>query len=159
MGIMGFWGRVVLCASLLSMLAVAMPYGHAVEVRSLQDQLVGTWTLVSAIDIRKDGTEVDRWGANPKGTFIFTPEGRYAQVIVRTDVGMFGSRNASSFGTYTVNERDKTLFTRVEASSNHYYSGSERARIILSLTADEMVYLNTKTSAGTTVRATWKRVR
>jgi hypothetical protein len=144
---------------LLLALAAATSSSHAVEPKSLRDRLIGTWLLVSAIDIRKDGSEVDRWGANPKGTFIFTPEGRFAQVIVRTDVGMFGARNAASFGTYTVNERDKFLFTRVEASSNHYYSGSERKRVIVSLTDDEMVYLNSTTSSGNTVRAVWKRVR
>ena len=159
MGIMGFWGRLISRALLPLVLAAAVPSAHAGEPKLLRDRLVGTWTLVSAIDIRKDGSEVDRWGANPKGTFMFTADGRYAQVIVRTDVGVFGARNAASFGTYTVNEQDKALFTRVEASSNHYYSGSERKRIILSLTDDEMVYLNSTTSSGNTVRAVWKRAR
>jgi hypothetical protein len=158
MGIMGFWGRLASCALLLSALAAAMPSGHAVEPKSLRDQLVGTWVLVSAIDIRKDGSEVDRWGLNPKGTFMFTADGRYAQVILRTDA-WFGARNAASFGTYTVNERDKVLITRVEASSNQHYSGTERKRTILSVTDDEMVYLNPTTSSGTSVRAVWKRAR
>jgi hypothetical protein len=160
MGIMGFWGRLVSCALLLSALAVAMPSGHAVaEGKSLRDRLIGTWILVSAIDIRKDGSEVDRWGPNPKGTFIFTAEGRYAQMILRTDVRMFGSRNAASFGTFAVNERDKILITRVEASSNQHYSGTERKRTILNVTDDEMIYLNPTTSSGTSVRAVWKRAR
>jgi hypothetical protein len=158
MGIMGFWGRLVSCALLLAALAVAMPSGHAGEPKSLRDRLVGTWILVSATDIRKDGSEVDRWGANPKGTFMFTADGRYAQVILRTDA-WFGAKNAASFGTYSVDEKDKILITRVEASSNPGYSGTERKRAILNLTDDEMVYLNITTSSGTSVRAAWKRAR
>ena len=160
MGIMGFWGRLVSGALMLSALTVAMPSGGAVaESKSLRDQLVGTWILVSAVDVRKDGSKTNRWGANPKGTFIFTPEGRYAQMILRSDVRMFGSKNAASFGSYTVNERDKILVTRVDASSNHNYNGTERKRTIVSLTDDEMIYLNAMTSTGTTVRAVWKRAR
>jgi hypothetical protein len=80
-------------------------------------------------------------------------------MILRTDIRMFGARNAASFGTYTVNERDKVLITRVEASSNQHYNGTDRKRTILSATDDEMVYLNPMTSAGTSVRAVWKRAR
>jgi len=51
------------------------------------------------------------------------------------------------------------LITRVEASSNQHYSGTERKRAILSVSDDEMVYLNPTTSSGTSVRAVWKRAR
>ena len=150
--------RLVSAALLLALLATVIYPGRAgAEPKSLRDQLVGTWILVSAVDVRKDGSKVNRWGAAPKGTFIFTSEGRYAQMILRTDVRMFGARNAASFGTFTVNERDKTIVTRVEASSNHNYNGTDRKRIIVSLTNDELIYLNPSTSSGTSVRAIWKR--
>jgi hypothetical protein len=80
-------------------------------------------------------------------------------MILRTDVRVFGARNAASFGTYTINEREKLIVTKVEASSNHNYSGTERRRVIVSLTDDEMVYINPSTSSGTSVRAVWKRAR
>ena len=97
--------RLVSAALLLALLATVIYPGRAgAEPKSLRDQLVGTWILVSAVDVRKDGSKVNRWGAAPKGTFIFTSEGRYAQMILRTDVRMFGARNAASFGTFTVNE-------------------------------------------------------
>lgn len=156
---MGFWGRLVSCALLLAAMAAATPPSYAVsEPKSLRERLVGTWLLVSATDIRKDGSTVNRWGENPKGTIIFTPDGRYAQMILRTDV-LFGAKNAASFGTYTVNERDKILITQVEASSNQHYNGTERKRTILSLTENEMSYLNPATSTGTSVRTVWKRAR
>jgi hypothetical protein len=159
-GIMGFWGRLGSMAMALALLGPAALSNHArAEPKTLREQIVGTWILVSAIDVRKDGTKVNRWGANPKGTFIFTAEGRYAQMILRTDVRVFGARNAASFGTYTINEREKLIVTKVEASSNHNYSGTERRRVIVSLTDDEMVYINPSTSSGTSVRAVWKRAR
>lgn len=164
---MGLWGRLGSAALVLSALVTAMPPSQAVaeadvkadaKPKTLRDQIIGTWILVSAVDVRKDGTKINRWGANPKGTFIFTPEGRYAQVILRSDA-LFGAKNVASFGSYTINERDKTIVTRVDASSNPSYSGTERKRIILKLTDDEMAYVNPATTAGTSVQAAWKRAR
>jgi hypothetical protein len=37
--------------------------------------------LVSALDVKPDGTKSDRWGPNPKGIFIFDANGRFAQFI------------------------------------------------------------------------------
>jgi hypothetical protein len=44
------------------------------------------------------------------------------------------------YGTYTVNEADKTLTTRIEGSSYANLIGGEQKRVIISLTADEMRY-------------------
>ena len=66
----GFWGTILPCAALLSVLAAAPVAGGETDSKPLRDGLVGTWTLVSTVDIRKDGSEVDRWGVNPKGTCL-----------------------------------------------------------------------------------------
>src|SRR5262245_32538434 len=36
------------------------------QQKSLKDQLVGSWTLVSASQTTKDGGKSDRWGSNPQ---------------------------------------------------------------------------------------------
>ena len=65
----------------------------------------------------------------------------------------------ASFGTYTVNEADKTLITRVEGSAFPNLIGREVKRLIAILTADELKYTNPTTSTGTSAEATWKRVK
>src|ERR1044071_1485483 len=90
------------------------------QQKSLKDQLVGTWTFVSALDVHRDGTKTDRWGPNPKGILMFDGSGRFVQVIHRSDLPKFAasSQNAGtadefnavmqnlvlSFGTYSVDE-------------------------------------------------------
>jgi hypothetical protein len=61
------------------------------------------------------------------------------------------------YGTYTVNEGDKTVTTRIEGSSYPNLIGAEQKRVITSLTADELRYTNPATSTGTKAEAVWRR--
>ena len=83
--------------------------------------------------MQKDGTKVDTWGANPKGMLVLDANGRYVLVINRSDLPKFASNRRDqgtaeenkavmkglivTFGTYSVNEADKTLTTKVEGGS------------------------------------------
>jgi Lipocalin-like domain len=64
-----------------------------------------------------------------------------------------------SFGTYTVNEAEKTIITRVEGSVFPNLVGVDQKRSIVSLTGDELKYINPATSTGMTAESTWKRVK
>jgi hypothetical protein len=160
--------------SAITLLAlIALPAGVAAQ--SIKDQIVGAWTFVSAVDVYPDGRKDDRWGANPKGVFIFDKSGRYAQFISRSDLPKIAAGRAdkgtpdenskilaglvASFGTYTVNEADKTVTTKVEGGSYPNLIGAEQKRLILSLTGDELKYTNPTTSTGTKAEASWKRVK
>jgi len=44
----------------------SLPGGAISQQRSLKEQIVGTWTFVSALDVKPDGTKSDRWGSNPQ---------------------------------------------------------------------------------------------
>jgi len=150
-----------------------LPTDALSQQKSLKEQIVGTWTFVSALDVKPDGTKSDRWGPNPKG--IFDANGRFAQFIARSDIPKFAAKSVdqgtaeenkavlaglvASFGTYTVNEADKTLITRVEGNIFPNLVGAEQKRLIVSLTPDELKYTNPSTSTGTTAEATWKRVK
>lgn len=153
------WRRVlaveVVAALTLSTL-VSMSRAGA-EPKSLKEQLVGTWTFVSSVNTRKDGSKFDSWGANPAGIFMFDPDGHYAQVIMRSEVGVFGPKTVFSFGTYSVDEKSRTLVTHIQGSSLARLNGTEQRRIILTLTGDELRYVNTSTASGNTVEALWKR--
>ena len=63
------------------------------------------------------------------------------------------------FGTYSVNEADKTVTTRIEGSSFPNLSGMEQKRIISSLATDELKYTNPATATGTTAEAIWRRAK
>ena len=63
------------------------------------------------------------------------------------------------FGTYSVNETDKSITTRVEGSTFPNSEGEEQKRTITRLTADEFIYENPVTTRGDRVEAAWRRVK
>jgi hypothetical protein len=168
--------RNILRLSAITALGLALATNSSIaQQKSLKDQLVGTWTFVSAIDVHKDGTKTDRWGPNPKGILMFDGNGRYTLMIMRSDLPKFAAKTSDQgtadetkavlkgliahFGTYSVNEADKTVTTRIEGSSFPNLSGVDQKRIISSLTADELKYTNPATATGTTAEAVWKRAK
>src|SRR5262245_33589066 len=71
-------------SAMILLTLVLLPGSAAAQ--AIKDQIVGAWTFVSALDVHPDGRKDDRWGANPKGVFIFDKSGRYAQFISRSDL-------------------------------------------------------------------------
>jgi Lipocalin-like domain len=65
----------------------------------------------------------------------------------------------ASFGTYSLNEADATLTTRVEGSSFPNLSGGEQKRIVSSLTKDGLSYTNPATATGTKAEVVWRRAK
>jgi hypothetical protein len=168
--------RGILRLSTITILAFAVLPGSAVsQQKTLKDQLVGTWTFVSATDVKPDGSTTNRWGSNPKGILVFDSNGHYSLTIMRSDLPKFVAKTADQgtadenkavlqgmithFGTYSLNEADKTLTTSVEGSSFPNLVGVEQKRTIASLTADELKYANPATATGTRAEAVWKRVK
>jgi hypothetical protein len=149
---------------LLSMLLLAatLPACHAVAPqKSMKDQLVGTWTVVSATTKRPDGSL--QWGANPKGLVIFTENGRYSSHIMRVDRPKFASNNrlqgtpdennaamrgaVATFGTYSVDDANKTFTIRIEGSTYPNLEGTRSTRPFI-LTGDELTVTNPEPTAG-----------
>ena len=168
--------RNILAMSAISALGLALLPGTAIaQQKSIKEQIAGTWTFVSALDIYPDGRKNDRWGTNPKGIFIFDGNGRFAQFITRSDLPKIAAGTAdkgtpeeykailsglvASFGTYTVNEDEKMVITRVEGGAYPNLIGVDQKRVIISLTADELKYTNPATSTGTRAEATWRRAK
>jgi hypothetical protein len=106
---------------------------------------------------------------------IFTPNGHFSWQLFRSDRPKFAGKNRMTatpdenkatlqgslayFGTYSVNETDKTITTRTEGSTFPNSEGEEQKRIITRLTADELIYENPVTTRGDRVEAVWKRVK
>jgi hypothetical protein len=76
----------------LLILRVALPVGDAVaQQKSLKEQLVGTWKLVSVDNVRDDGSKVELFGPNPKGIVIYIGDGHFALWNGRSDLPKFVS--------------------------------------------------------------------
>jgi Lipocalin-like domain len=155
--------RAILALSAVAALGLGLPPGSAFsQQKSLKDQLVGTWIFVSSTNTRPDGTKFDPWGVNPKGTTIYEANGRYAFMIMRSDLPKFTDRTKATpedskavvqgsiayYGTYTVDEPSKTVTLHVEGSTVSALNGTNQQRIIKSITADEMNTLNPVTTEG-----------
>jgi hypothetical protein len=127
-----------------------LPSGIAAQQGTLKQQLVGTWTLVSSqVTSRERGTTEQL--VNPKGILIFDAGGRYADVAGRSDRPKFKNPGqttteelaiamrgfAANFGTWTVNETDKTLTRHLEAALSPTIEGTD-VKSTVSLAGDEL---------------------
>ena len=145
--------------------------------KSLKEQLVGTWKLVSSHNVRSDGSRIDNIGPGPKGILIYTSDGYFALVNTRSDLPKLVSNSRdlgtpeeykavvqgsiAYFGTYSVNEADKVITAQIEGSTfPNAIGGPDQKRIITSLTADELKFTNpAATSRGGTLELVWKRAK
>ena len=154
--------RSILGISALSVATlVLLPTSATSQQKTLKEQLVGSWTFVGSTGKSPDGSPI--WGANPKGVLIFTDNGHYTSHILRSDVPKFAAKNRlqgspeenkaavqggiASFGTYTVNEANKTFTVRFEGSSYPNNTGIEQTRPF-TITGEELKVINPASSAG-----------
>jgi hypothetical protein len=129
---------------------------HAVP--SSADPLAGTWSFVSSVNTRKDGSIVDRWGPHPSGMLMFDGNGHFSQIITGSESRMFGAKTFCAFGSYIFDSVNNTLTTRFTGCSIARVIGQVQQRKILVLTADELKYFNPATTSDTTAEVLWKRL-
>jgi hypothetical protein len=164
---------VVALTTALGLGLAASPGDVFAQQKSLKDQLVGTWLVVSWDQTNKDGSKFRRFGATPKGINIFDASGHFVAVFARADLPKLKSNSPSNptpeeakaivsgaisyFGTYTVEEASKTIKLHTEASSYPNLVG-EQVRTITLLTADELKYTNPVPTTGGRIDVGLKRV-
>ena len=163
--------RYIINLSALTAVGLALLPSNAIsQQKSLKEQLIGTWTLVSAAQVTKEGVKSDRWGPNPRGRAIFEANGFF-----RSDVPKFASNNmnqvtaeeakaaiqgmTANYGTWSIDEATKTLTTNIEGSSSPNLNGGTQKRIISSLSADELKYTNPASQIGSVDDVVWKRAK
>ena len=77
--------RSILGISAMTVFGLALVLGNAVgQQKSLKDQLVGTWILVSTQTMNQSGMRYP-YGTDPRGILILDAIGRYAVVQGRVD--------------------------------------------------------------------------
>ena len=137
-------------------------------------QLVGYWDYVSAESVAKDGSKLPIVeGKNPKGQLIFDDK-RFTQVIIAEYPKLASSDRLKTtpdenkavahavlayYGTYSFNEADGTLTLNIERSSFSNQNGGTFKRVVKTLTANDLVYINPSTLAGRVNTNTWKRAK
>lgn len=122
------------------------------------DKLVGSWSFVSSVNTRGDGTPVDRWGPNTKGILMFDGNGNFSQIIIGSESRMFGAKTYSAFGSYTFDATDGNIMMTFAGCSIPKTIGSLQKRKVVLLTADELKYVNPLTASGTVAEVLWKRI-
>jgi hypothetical protein len=140
-----------------AMLALALSAGAAAAqpATNLNGQIVGTWNFVVAEVTAPDGKKSFPFGETPKGILIFTADGRFAQIHVAGDVPRIASNNRmtatpeeyaaimrrslSVFGTYMVDEANKTVTYHIVSASFPNWQGETQTRTIDKLTTEEFV--------------------
>jgi hypothetical protein len=103
--------RNVLCLSATAL--VLLSTGVVAQQKSLKEQIQGPWSLASCNSTTAKGEKSPYCANNPKGILILAGNGNYAATIIaggRKDTDAPGT--ASNFGTWSVNEADKTLGLR-----------------------------------------------
>src|SRR5882757_7398308 len=145
-------------------LALGLHASAAVAQNSLQEKLIGTWEFVVAEVTAPDGKKSFPFGETPKGILIFTADGRFAQIHVAGDAPKIASNNRltgtseeyaaimrrslSVFGTYTVDEANKTVTYNIVSATFPHWEGEAQTRTIDKLTADEFVNTNPGVAGG-----------
>jgi hypothetical protein len=151
-------------AAALLALALAAGAGAAQPAKSLKDEIVGSWNFVVAEVTASDGKKSFPFGETPKGILIFTADGRFAQIHVAGDVPKIASNNRltgtpeeyaeimrrslSVFGTYTVDEANRTVTYNIVSASFPNWEGTAQTRTIDKLTSDEFVNTNRSVAGG-----------
>ena len=166
--------RLGICAT-AAVLCLALPASDIfAQGKSLKEQIVGTWTMVSNVNTRPDGTKYEALGPNPRGVFTLDANGHFAITILGDARRKFASNNRlegtaeenkaavqgsiAYFGTYTVNEADHTINVHIERCSFPNWDGTDQKRSI-TITGDEMKYTNTAASGGGKAELVWKRAK
>jgi hypothetical protein len=168
--------RNVISLSAIAALGLALlPGDAAAQQKSLKDQLVGTWNLVSWERVNPDGSKVQAFGANPKGVNMFGADGRFFLFYTRADLPKLASNDRlkstpqeakaivdgsiAYHGTYSLDEASKTITLNIENTTFPNQLGRSQKRVISSLTADELKYSNPTATAGGQIRVTLKRAK
>jgi hypothetical protein len=142
---------------------VLLPGSTLAQQRPLKEQIVGTWTIVSAT-VERDGKKTDAFGPNPLGYMMFDSSGHFSYNFLSSNRPKFASNNRetgapeenkaavqgniSSFGTYTINP-DGSLTFHIIGSSFPNWNGTDQKRLI-EISGDQMKYTNPAASTGGT---------
>jgi hypothetical protein len=144
------------------------------KVGTLERQIQGAWTLVS-IFVEKDGEKIDVFGANPRGSMILTPNGRFSVILMNATLPKFAANNRAKgsaeenqavvqgslawFGSYKIlNAKENMVIFNIEGSTYPNWTGEEQ-KLVMTVTGNEMKVINPAAAVGGKGYPTWKRIK
>jgi hypothetical protein len=155
-------------------LGIALQSADAIGQKSLNEQLAGAWAYVSVDTVRPDGSRTPMYGPNPQGLVIFDGRGHYALVNSRADLPKYASNDRmrgtaeeyrdvvqgsiAHFGTYMVNETDKTITFHIDISTFPNWNGVEQRRPFV-LAGDDLKWTTPAASGGGSGEVVLKRAK
>lgn len=165
--------RTTLAAIPASLLLVSLALSAGDAIAQSAKSLVGSWTIVSSDTIDASGKKTATFGPNPRGTLIFTADGRYSLLIAQASLPKFAansrvkgtadenkavvSGSIAHIGKYTVDEKDKSFTFQVESSTYPNWDGTAQKRTF-TVAGNELKYTNPVASSGTgSANLVWKR--
>ena len=166
--------RSLVGACMAAALGLSLPANGAVgEQPQLKEQLVGTWTAVSWEQKKSDGTRLKQFGASPSGIAFFDAGGRYIISVMRSDRASFASNalwqgtaeenkvtaegTQTYFGTYAVDEGDRSIAIHIEGSSFPNWNGTDQKRFV-SISGDQLT-LTIRLPSAEDVEVVWIKAR
>jgi hypothetical protein len=150
----------VLCLSAAAL--VLLPTGVVAQQKSLKEQIQGPWSLASCNSTTAKGEKIAYCANNPRGILILAGNGNYASTTVaggRKDTDAPGV--AANFGTWSVNEADKTVTIHFVGALNPANEGKD-LKLNISLNGEELKYAGDVSIPGNQVAhldATYRRFK
>ena len=140
--------------------------------QTIEDQLVGAWTLISWVNRGSDGSVSYPMGEQAEGQIIYTASGRMSAHLMRPGRTASGTSTGSSqaiqqgyfgyYGTYVVSEEEGVVTHYVEGSISPGYVGNQQRRRF-EFDGPDRITLRPPTSTLGGVERTselvWERVR
>jgi hypothetical protein len=169
----------VVAVQFFAILTVGMMFNSSdvwakVKVGTLDKQIQGTWVIVS-LQVEKDGEKIDAFGANPRGSMILTPNGRFSVILMNASLPKFAANNRvkgtteenqavaqgslAYFGSYKITSAKEHMVTfNIEGSTFPNWDGFEQ-KLVMTVTGDEMKVLNPTAAIGGKAYPVWKRLK
>jgi hypothetical protein len=136
--------RMATFATMAMLGIVALPGSAPTQEKSLKDQLLGTWTLVSLAEVYPDGRRENPWGPMLKGAVNFDSSGKVMLMLIGADLPNptgkpqeSGRMVVAYFGTYAVDEAAKTVTYTAERATTPAFDGLAR-KANVTVTGDEL---------------------
>jgi hypothetical protein len=167
--------RNILSLSVLSVVGFALlPNGAMAQQKTLKEQIIGSWALTSWEQTYTDGHKDKGFGDNPKGIQNFDLSGRFTIILLRPDIPRVASKDRVTptpaeamaiakgviayYGTYTVNETEKSIDLKIESTSFTNQMDAPQKRTVTAISADEMKMQNPTSASGGKIEYVFKRV-
>ena len=166
--------RILSLSAIIALGLTLLPGSGVAQQKTLKEQLVGTWTLVSFDSFDSSGAKVPNMeGGDLKGLLIFTDNGHMSNQMIAQFPKIASSDRLKStpaeekavahgilsyFGSYTVSEPEKTIMLNIERSSFPNQAASNVKRVA-TLTGDELKIDNPGRQAGGRTVTVWRRAK